>query len=134
MGVAFRADAGSVMVVAARRKTRGPWVIGSVICLLAVVVTVDRLGNGGPDVAIDVISGGSFSRIVGGMRPAEVEAVLGRPAREVVSLAEGYAWPEPPVTCWYYASLDATREYQVCFIEHEVTAAGSYLVQGGESP
>jgi hypothetical protein len=122
------------MVVAARRKTRGPWVIGSVICLLMVVVTVDRLATADPEAPTDGFSGGSFSRVLEGMSPSEVEALLGRPSREVVSLAEGYAWPEPEVTCWYYPTLDATREYQVCFIEREVSTVGSHLVGGGGSP
>lgn len=74
---------------------------------------------------------GSIARIEEGMLPSEVVAILGRPSRKQVSLAEGYAWPEPRVICWYYPSPEPTRADQVCFIRGEVRTATSFAVGGG---
>ena len=66
-----------------------------------------------------------------GMRPAEVRALLGDPSRRTVSLAEGYAWPEPKDVCWYYRSDDLPREFQICFISGRLASRGSYPIPTG---
>jgi hypothetical protein len=73
-----------------------------------------------------------FASVGEGMRPADVAAVLGRPSRRTVSLAEGYAWPEPKDMCWYFPSTDRLREYEVCFIAWRLVTRGSYPVMGVE--
>ncbi len=69
----------------------------------------------------------AFALVVAGRTTAQVEADLGVPVRTVTSLAEGYAWPEPTVVCWYYSAADLIREFQVCFIADQVVSWGSYV-------
>jgi hypothetical protein len=73
----------------------------------------------------------AFALLRGGLRPTEVRALLGNPSRRTVSLAEGFAWPEPTDVCWYYPSIDRLREYQVCFIQWKLVTRGSYAVERG---
>lgn len=81
----------------------------------------------------DGITAAMFTLVVEGMRPTEVLDVLGAPTRRTVGLAEGFAWPEPKDTCWYYPSVDRLREYQLCFVAQRLVTHGSYPLMEGDS-
>lgn len=83
-----------------------------------------------PETTANGVTTDRFALVAEGMEPSDVAEILGTPARETTSLAEGFAWPEPDDTCWYYPSADRTREYQVCFVDDTVVTRGSYLVTG----
>jgi hypothetical protein len=111
------------------------WEVGVAVGLL-VLMTLSGGGQvpggeGGERDGLTAARIGSIARIQEGMLPSEVVAILGRPSRKQVSLAEGYAWPEPKVVCWYYPSPEPTRADQVCFIRGEVRTAASFAVGGG---
>lgn len=116
------------------RPARGPLAlleVGFVLALL-LVLAVAFSPRGGTDPAPadsrpHVVSDEAFALVVEGRTTAQIEAELGAPARTVESLAEGYAWPEPAVVCWYYPAADLIREFQVCFIADQVVSHGSYV-------
>jgi hypothetical protein len=115
--------------VGERRTVRTSVVIG--VCALAVSVAA-AIGIASSRSADDVPAHGfsvaGFLDVRSGMIPSRVRELLGRPSRTTESLAEGFAWPEPADACWYYARVDATREYQVCFIGGRVRTHGSYPI------
>lgn len=117
-----------------RRSISSGWVLVLTL-LIACTDGAARAPEGLPASPVERtgVSAGEVARVESGMRPVEVRAILGRPARRTESLAEGYAWPEPKDVCWYYPSREESREYQVCFIQWRVVTRGSYVVTGGEA-
>jgi hypothetical protein len=88
-----------------------------------------QAGHPAPDVRPHMVGahpGAGFARIVAGMRPADIRALVGPPSQRIESKAEGFAWPEPKDVCWYYPTAYPARGYQVCFIDHEVASHGSF--------
>jgi hypothetical protein len=116
------------------RPARGPLALLEAAFVLVLLLILGlafspRLGAD-PDPAgsrPNVVSDEAFALVVEGRTTSQVEAELGAPARTVESLAEGYAWPEPMVVCWYYPAADLVREFQVCFIADQVVSHGSYV-------
>ena len=72
-----------------------------------------------------VVTDTAFALVVDGRSATSVAAVLGAPARSVESVAVSDAGPEATVVCWYYPSVDQSREFHVCFIDDRVVSRGS---------
>lgn len=117
------------------RHLRMTTLAGSLLVLIvAAAVAAIAIGGSEEPAATSVpVTPATFGLVVEGMSGSGVVDVLGEPTRRTTSLAEGLAWPEPEDTCWYYASADGRREYQICFVADAVKTRGSYPVvpEGG---
>ena len=106
-----------------------------VLLVIASVFGVQLLGGGARPERVTmnevVPLADTFTSVRSGMQPTEVRGLLGSPVRVRKSLAEGLAWPEPEVTCWYFPGSDPATEYQVCFVEGAVRSFSSYSTRTG---